>query len=110
MSEQDTFKKSTTFPIRSWKSENGKCGLEMSLIRNVDYAGYTPGNVIEIFGLDYHPDGKGADCVNSEYFKPEELMLAMEAFDERVGSTNVFTISSKQVSKFRPLDRILEKK
>lgn len=94
--------------LRRWFNEDKSVGLEMWLHRKAEYYGYKAGAIICVFGLD-RSSQDSYDCVSSEHYKPDDLLRAMEAFDERLDPDKMFRRSSKVYSKFRELDHILEK-
>ena len=100
--------KSNVITLRQWFSDDKSFGLEMILHRYAQYSGYKTGSVICVFALDRKGDDS-YDCVSSEHYKPEDLLRAMEAFDERLDPNKMFRRSSKVYSTFRELDHILER-
>ena len=99
----------TNVTLQTWMNEDKTVGLEMRLERDVHYAGFKPGNVISIFGLDKSGENT-YDVVCTEHYKPEDLMRAMNAFEERLASNNPLEWSSKIYSTFHSLDQCLERK
>jgi hypothetical protein len=77
--------------------------LVMTLHSNAHFAGYEPGDVIEISYLTPAGEENHWHCNNGEFHRPDDVRSALEAFDERAAAGG-WKASSKALT----LDDILE--